>query len=232
MECESLLVPISISLLMTYVLASAYAGPSIYALALLCIVPLPFAFFISLSIIKTRKLIEDKDMLEEFVEKICTIAGTKTATLPMNKRIRQTVLYCRDARLKEAFRLAASLSRLGYPVHIAIVKAHGKLGRVGELTRSIPIEVGATTFLSNLAVQYGDKMQVLSSTIASRLQRYSTANMFVSTIIPSFVIFGFIGDLVISQKSIGISALVVIMNLIIPFLYALSNFTMYRGLLE
>ncbi len=232
MEYESLLVPISLSLLMTYTFASAYANPSVYAFALLCVVPLPFAFFISLSITKTRKLIEDKDMLEEFVEKARIIAGTKTETSSVNKKIRGMVPSCRDARLAKSFRLAVSLSKLGYPAHIAIVKAHKKLGRVDELTRSIPTEVGATTFLSNLAAQYDDKMQVLSSTLASRMQRYSTANMFISTIMPSFVIFGFIGDLVISQKTIGISALVVILNLIIPFLYALSNFTMYRGLLE
>ncbi len=170
-------------------------------------------------------------MLEEFVEKIRTISGAKTATLPMKKRI-SAIFPCRDARLNKSFRTASYLSRLGYPVHVAIAKAHLRLGKVGDLTRSIPTEVGAATFLSNIIAQHYDKMQTLSSTAASRLQRYATANMFVSTIVPSFVIFGFIGSLVISQKAVGISALVVIMNLIIPFLYALSNFTMYRGLLE
>lgn len=232
MEYGSIPLPISISLLMTYVLAHAYPSNSILGLSLLCIIPLPFALFISLSISKTRKLIEDREMLEEFVEKIRIILGPKSKIAHANKRLEQVVPYCRDTRLGASFRSAIALSRLGYPIHISIAKSHGNMGKISEFMRSMPMGVDPKISLSNALAQYEDKMRRISSTLASRLQRYSTANMFISTIAPSFVIFGFIGDLVISQRAVGITALVVVLDMVIPFLYTLSNFTMYRGVLE
>jgi hypothetical protein len=62
-------------------------------------------------------------------------------------------------------------------------------------------------------------------------QRYATFNMFISTILPSFMVFAFIGSSVLSRGSLSLSAFAAALLLGIPALYSLGNVLMWRRLL-
>ncbi len=84
----------------------------------------------------------------------------------------------------------------------------------------------ASTFsgnIYNMINAFESELEEKKSGIASAMQRYATLEMFLSTIAPSFIIFGFVGESIISDSSINIMLLSVIMAVILPSVYALLN---------
>lgn len=62
-----------------------------------------------------------------------------------------------------------------------------------------------------------------ASSIEQYSQRYATINMFLSSVLPSFIIFGFVGSSIISQNDPSLMAFSVIMIFALPLLYAVGN---------
>lgn len=62
-------------------------------------------------------------------------------------------------------------------------------------------------------------------------QRYATFNMFVSTVVPSFMIFAFIGSSILSRSSFSVAAFASVLLLGVPLLYSLGSMLMWRRLL-
>lgn len=62
-------------------------------------------------------------------------------------------------------------------------------------------------------------------------QRYATLNMFVATILPSFLVFAFIGDTILSQGSFGLLLFASVLLLLVPLIYSIGNAFMWRRLL-
>ena len=69
------------------------------------------------------------------------------------------------------------------------------------------------------------------SRIDETAQRYATFGMFVSTILPSFMIFAFIGDYVLAQSAAGLLFLSVGLLSAVPIIYSLGSTLMWRRLL-
>ncbi len=69
------------------------------------------------------------------------------------------------------------------------------------------------------------------SRIDEAAQRYATLGMFVSTILPSFMIFAFIGDYVLAQSASGLLLLSVGLLSVVPIAYSLGTGLMWRRLL-
>ncbi len=74
---------------------------------------------------------------------------------------------------------------------------------------------------------YLDSRQV---EIAETTQRYATFNMFISTILPSFLVFAFIGNAILSEASSSMLLLSVLLLFIIPIAYSAGNFLMWGRL--
>ncbi len=64
------------------------------------------------------------------------------------------------------------------------------------------------------------------------MQRYATVNMFVSTILPSFVIFAFIGEAILTQSPASLAAFSIVMVLALPLLYLVGNAVLRRRSLD
>ena len=62
------------------------------------------------------------------------------------------------------------------------------------------------------------------------LQRYATISMFISTIVPSFLVFAFIGTAILSQASFNLLPFSVSMLILIPLAYAVGNSLLSRRL--
>jgi hypothetical protein len=68
------------------------------------------------------------------------------------------------------------------------------------------------------------------SGIESSMQRYSTMSMFVAVILPSFVLFSFIGSSVLFNSYAGAALIYPVLVCFLPAAYALSSLLISRGL--
>ncbi len=67
--------------------------------------------------------------------------------------------------------------------------------------------------------------------IEESAQRYATLNMFISTILPSFLVFAFIGGAILSQSGSGMLLFSLSFLVIIPLVYSAGNLIMQRRLI-
>lgn len=70
---------------------------------------------------------------------------------------------------------------------------------------------------------YRDKKRQNSIASLDSLQRSSTLSMFITTILPSFILFSFIGAAIISQSQPSLFALSLVLLIGIPIAYAISG---------
>jgi hypothetical protein len=70
----------------------------------------------------------------------------------------------------------------------------------------------------------------MQSAIEESSQRYALINMFISTILPSFLVFTFIGTAILSQASINLLPFSVSLLIFIPLAYAVGNSLLSRRL--
>lgn len=63
-------------------------------------------------------------------------------------------------------------------------------------------------------------------------QRDAVLNMFISTILPSFILFAFVGSTIISQAGLDLLAASVLLIVLVPLFYSMGTFLMWRRLLE
>jgi hypothetical protein len=66
--------------------------------------------------------------------------------------------------------------------------------------------------------------------IDATAQRYATLNMFISTIAPSFLVFAFIGDGILSHSGFDTLMFSLVLLVVLPFAYSIGNLMMWRKL--
>ena len=90
--------------------------------------------------------------------------------------------------------------------------------------------IGDRKWASAEIERYAHNAEASQATVEESAQRYATLNMFVSTVLPSFMIFAFIGSSILSQASFSLVAFSAILLLAVPVFYALGNLLMWRCL--
>ncbi len=103
---------------------------------------------------------------------------------------------------------------------------HAEPGRFGP-----GIISGGKTGVEEAINGYALDQNSKQADIEESAQRYATFNMFISTILPSFLIFGFIGNSIMSQSGFGIFMFSAFLLLAVPLIYAIGNALMWRRLL-
>ncbi len=232
MEIEFIGSIVAVSLTTASTILIASQNYAFINIALCIIFSIPFSVFLMLSIKRVKDMKLEKARVEEFIDKMKYAQKLSSKGLSSRSILSHISDQCSDSGISASLGSAKTLSRLGYPVHVAISSAHEKLAGINVMLNSISKEVYRKAFFQNVISRYESKKLKAQSSYASRLQRYSTASMFICSIAPSFLIFGFIGDLVISQKSSDILTLALGLNLLIPLIFTITNFIMSRRLLE
>ncbi len=77
---------------------------------------------------------------------------------------------------------------------------------------------------------YAYELNNRKARVEESIQRYATLNMFLSTILPSFIIFAFIGSMLISQKQESMLYISLVLLIALPIAYALGNMLLSRRL--
>lgn len=103
--------------------------------------------------------------------------------------------------------------------------------RKDRLMSSLQIsDVTGVAAVRNAVCAYELRVGSTQADIEESLQRFAVLNMFLSTIVPSFLVFAFIGSAIMSQATLDLMLFSVILIVIIPVFYAAGNTMMWRRL--
>lgn len=128
-------------------------------------------------------------------------------------------------------------------ISLGLIKSRFILGEIPETASRIQTidDVISGPGKNKIFAEPGELRQIIDShelavgeklsSLEAKSQRNATINMFVSTILPSFIIFAFIGSTIISGSSPSILSFSIIMLAVLPVAYALSYAELSKGLL-
>ncbi|MGC8710471.1 MAG: hypothetical protein ACP5RF_02580 [Candidatus Micrarchaeia archaeon] len=176
-----------------------------------------------------RTAYERKEAVEGFVNSMYMMLFYKSSKKPLAAIMHSVSLHVKPYELSRALEEAASRVRLGEPLFSALSKslrAHWINADIMEnASNSWHLQI------SNFIESYKNKQNASVSGLEASIQRNSTINMFISSVAPSFIIFMFIGNLVISGNY-NIPAIAIILLFMLPLAYAIGNAVFMRRLLE
>ncbi len=164
---------------------------------------------ISLSILR-KKFITAMHLLLEY----------HSYNIPLYSSLLKIIKSSEDRELNE---ILLSLSKKEYlegaekPFH----KNFPKLSKIfGDSALPLSLKPSA---LQSFTEKIDSEAQEKASSIEQYSQKYATINMFLSSVLPSFIIFGFVGSSIISQGNPSLLTFSVIMLFALPVLYAFGN---------
>lgn len=104
--------------------------------------------------------------------------------------------------------------------------------KLGEISANRPLEISDTSKIKSMISLHELRLQEKVSIVESHSQSSATITMFLSTILPSFVVFAFIGTTIISNSLPNMLLFSIAMLLILPMAYAVSHAQLSRRVLE
>ncbi|MDE1855125.1 MAG: hypothetical protein KGH57_02275 [Candidatus Micrarchaeota archaeon] len=141
------------------------------------------------------------------------------------------VLYRRRAGMPYAKALAHAAQMIGYaPLKERVLLALRRRFMQGDHGGN-PTDIGDGKWA---AAELRKELQLEAASqakIDESAQRYATLNMFVSTVLPSFMVFAFIGSSILSRGSFGLLLFSSILLFALPLSYSFGNLLMWRCLL-
>ncbi len=168
--------------------------------------------------LRTEDFIDASGRISYYIEsKIPTLSAIERAAKSCNNKAAAGILGSTAMRMK-----------LGEDIQHAINSASSSDKRIHQIVER-NIQAGGVDF-GSIYSSYRSMRADKDTSNASAMSRYSTVNMFISTVAPSFVIFSFIGSMLISRESTSIAAMSLVLVIALPIMYALSSSSLNRRL--
>lgn len=192
------------------------------------------SFFFSLLLFFSRESLEsfNKDSKErkEMVSLLSQIIYYKTKNAPLSKTLLTIFDTMKGDDLKPKLNNAIKRMQLGSNFSDAMHSSFSGLLKSMDLSFFEAAD-GPYSQISNSVSIYLDRLREKSAVSLDSLQRSSTIGMFLSTLLPSFVLFAFVGATIISQSAISLLPLSFALLIGIPLVYALNNASFMRRLI-
>ncbi|MDE1845818.1 MAG: hypothetical protein KGH53_00845 [Candidatus Micrarchaeota archaeon] len=132
--------------------------------------------------------------------------------------------------IRVGFRKVANRIRLGEEFSAALASAFAN--ELNYLTiKLLPAKSGPISQLSRAVFEYDQLQKENSSTSLDALQRSSTISMFLSTLLPSFILFLFIGSSILSQAAPNLIIFSLVLLFAVPLVYAINSLSFARRLI-
>ena len=173
---------------------------------------------IALLYIRLKRFYDEARLKKDFIESLylaIEYAGGK----PITKGLEIVMKNTKDEKLRGILRRE---------VVSDLIKGT-LLDRIREVFKTKSGEINYNK-ISSLIEKNEAELKFTASEIEAAMQRSATFNMFISTIAPSFIILGFIGDLIASGRFNPI--MFFIMLIILPVLYAFGLTLSQRRLIN
>ncbi len=207
------IIAISLGSYLSYINSSNFAN-SLLLFALAGIVSLFYIYLLTMHI----DSIVSSERKQSLIEGLHEVAYHKGKKHPLISSIVQASLTS-GSYVSNPFMELSRRIRFGAEVSDAFDTAaskilHRKFNWFGAHITS------SSNSIQNFLDVYEGELQRNSARSGPRIQTSATVSMFISTILPAFMIFAFIGSAVVSSGSISLFALSVLMLVAIPAVYA------------
>ena len=221
---------VMVTLLLGLLLFLINSGPSYIMLLAYSLISFPI---VALSASLLRKAAEErriKDMQDQLIESLYSITYYRSKGISMHRTILRVASSSKSQRVKNVLQKLANRMRLGETFGCAIANACKGTG-MSFLEDLYGNEDGDYDSLVKLLSRYESNLTEQGVRAEQSLQQYSTISMFISTIIPSFVIFAFIGESILSQGTHDLPGFSLVMVLVLPFMYLIWGIFAMRRLI-
>ena len=162
---------------------------------------------------------ESKDLLEELMRSLSRVSYYRSANFPIINSLKKAATSSSNEKVSRILRETANRIEFGENFFEAI---YGATANYKELSDNLRKYLGGESLAEALTLYESKKRSTLSRSNAL-MSRYATCSMFVSTIAPSFVIYSFIGSLLISQSASSIEFMSIALIAVIPIAYSIIN---------
>ena len=170
---------------------------------------------------KYKMKLKSTQTTEELMKGLNRLFYYRSANLPTLSALRMVRIPTTDAMAQTILYKVSKRMELGENFFDAIFNA---TANDKEISRNLSEYLGNIHTGIQEALQLYESRKKLSVSRSNALMsRYATCSMFVSTIAPSFVIFSFIGSMLISQTSSNIESIAIILLAAIPLTYSIIN---------
>ena len=228
MRAKNILACASSSLITGAILAYANLTPGLWPFALTS--SICFFTFIAIALLyqEFKSQNERGAAADEFMKSLARVSYYNSSGIPIIGSIRRASGASSSKCVSRALYRTAARAESGETVFNAISRSIAEdetLPRcLGECIKS-----GEKSIDEAVALYYAGRKEK-SSIKSAMMARYSTYNMFLSTVAPSFIIFSFIGSMLIAQGSTtsGLMSIALISG--IPISYSAVSLISSRGL--
>ena len=202
--------------------------------AIIAFVYIAMAFPIALISESMLKRVADAEKArrldEQIAESLYSMVYYKTKETPMYRILSRVSENAESSDVRSIFREISNRMKLGESFSAAIAFVGNSRGV--RILKDFSAGGHSNDYDSIVRVlnSYESAMVEKNTVLDASLQRYATINMFMSTVLPSFVIFIFIGETILAQGSGSMVPLSIVMVLVLPFAYLLGNLLIKRRL--
>jgi len=214
------------------VIANASGNGSVFGIAECVVLSAPTVLFIFVALHLAGRLKKADAARSELVDCLRLLMYHMENGVPFASALGSVADAHRTGPVARAFRTASRKARLGYDYQSAlsecVSQCHGWRG--GAIKEGAKWDEKAAVH-GIIEVHERASIERMAG-MPSAMQRYATISMFISTIAPSFLLFGFVGSMIISGKAAAGMLLSVLLLLAVPAAYSAVNIMMQRKLHE
>lgn len=186
---------------------------------------------ISINLIQKTISMHAKNKQEKMlIEGLYQISYYRKSGWPMYQAILKAAASSESGETSEILKEIARRIRLGGDFGTAL-QAVSKRKKLTLLENICSTDQKGYGQIAKMLNTYESSNAEKGATIDYSMQRYATINMFVSTILPSFIIFAFIGETILSPGTESLFAFSIVVTLMLPLVYLAGNAFMWRRLL-
>jgi|GEM_PF-2528455 hypothetical protein len=189
-------------------------------LLIFALISVLFIYTLSLLLKRLAGLERKEAFRTRLMTGLYTLCDYNSNGLPLLASIEKVAAAVELAELKQDLLLLSRRMKLGERLEDS-VNSINSLKEALTLRQDLPVALdiaGISTTLSSYEIELKERLSV----IEAACQRYATVNMFISTILPSFIIFSFIGGAIISNSAPSTLLFGTAMLIALPMVYSVS----------
>ncbi len=191
---------------------------------------LPFTTLSITLFSKARADRREKELEESIIEGLYAMLYYKSKRMTTYSTMLRVARNSGSEEAQGIIRSAALRLRLGESLGSALLSACR--GRCAGLLKHLTESDGEDAYgtIRKALDSYEYLLDERKARIDESVQKHATVNMFLATVLPSFAIFSFIGEIVLAQRSGSLFLLSLTMLIALPLMYLVGNVLLNRRL--
>jgi hypothetical protein len=174
----------------------------------------------------SRSMEKSSADVEEFMRTLRVAQYHMAAGTPVALSMRKASLSTMEGRIRKVMDAAALRVGAGDEAMAAL---YGAVAADRQLSKDVSAYMDRGSGLGEVVSMHEGRRKENASRMQSLFARYATAGMFLSTVAPSFIIFSFVGSMLISRSAVGTQAMAMGLLCAVPVAYSVIHYMSSRG---